>query len=217
MRLTNWQVPIVLLALAAGGCGSSPPVTYYDLAALETGYVADGETHLRVGVGPLRTPDYLSRSQIVTRGSDSRVVVDDFNRWVEPVSDAIYRVVSENLDSLLSDAVVVAFPYTHIADLDYQLIGRISRFDADTDGTVVLQMQWGVISSRDEFLIQPRRVRYQASAAQPGYPALVRAMNEVLQQFSRDVAESLNGAALRPAGDQAQATGGVLQPDSSSP
>ena len=73
MRLTNWQVPIVLLALAAGGCGSSPPVTYYNLEALETGYVADGESYLRVGVGPLRTPDYLSRSQIVTRDSGSRV------------------------------------------------------------------------------------------------------------------------------------------------
>jgi uncharacterized lipoprotein YmbA len=202
MRLTSWQAPVVLLTLVVGGCGSSPPVNYYDLEALETGYVAEGENYLRVGVGPLRTPDYLSRSQIVTRGSDSRVIVDDFNRWVEPVSDAIYRVVSENLDSLMSDAVVVAFPYTHIADLDYQLIGRISRFDADTDGTVVLQMQWGVISSRDDFVIQPRRVRYEANVAKAGdYPALVRAMNEVLQQFSRDVAESLSGADLRRAGN----------------
>ena len=202
MRLKSWQAPVVFLALAVGGCGSSPPVNYYDLQALETGYVADGEADLRVGVGPLRSPDYLSRSQIVTRGSDSRVLVDDFNRWVEPVSDAIYRVIAENLDSLMSDAVVVAFPYTHIANLDYQLVGRISRFDADSDGTVVLQMQWGVISSRDDFLLQPRRARYEASVAQAGgYPARVRAMNEVLQQFSRDVAESLNGVEVRQAGD----------------
>ena len=202
MRLTSWRAPVFLLALAVAGCGSSPPVNYYDLEALETGYVADGDTYLRVGVGPLRTPDYLSRSQIVTRGDDSRVLVDDFNRWVEPVSDAIYRVISENLDSLLGDAVVVAFPYTHIADLDYQLIGRIGRFDADRDGTVVLQVQWGVISSTDEFLIQPRRVRYEVRAAQAGdYPALVRAMNEVLLQFSRDVADSLNGAGMREGAD----------------
>jgi uncharacterized lipoprotein YmbA len=195
MRLTSWQASVVFLALVVGGCGSSPPVNYYDLEALETGYVAEGDTYLRVGVGPLRTPDYLSHSQIVTRGSDSRVIVDDFNRWIEPVSDAIYRVVSENLDSLMSNAVVAAFPYTHIADLDYQLVGRIGRFDAGMDGTVVLQMQWGVISSRDDFVVQPRRVRYEASAARAGdYPALVRAMNEVLQQFSRDVAKALNEA-----------------------
>jgi uncharacterized lipoprotein YmbA len=178
--------------VAVGGCSSSPPVSYYDLEALETGYATDAETHLSVGVGPLRTPDYLSRSQIVTRRSDATVVVDDFNRWVEPVDDAIYRVVAENLDSLIDDAVVVAFPYTHIADLDYQLIGRVSRFDADEDGTAVLQLQWGIISSREEFLVQPRRTRYEVRAASPGdYAALARAMSEVLQQFSRDVAQAL--------------------------
>ena len=194
MKRTKWHVPVVLVALGVAGCGSSPPVHYYDMEALETGYVASGETRLRMGVGPLRTPDYLSRSQIVTRGSDSRVVIDDFNRWVEPVSDAIYRVVAENLDSLMSDAVVVAFPYTHIADFDYQLVGRISRFDADANGTAVLQIQWGVISSTDDFIVQPRRARYEARAAEGGdYPALVRAMSEVLQQFSRDVAGSLDG------------------------
>lgn len=198
MKRTKWHAPVVLVALGVAGCGSSPPVHYYDMEALETGYVAGGETRLRMGVGPLRTPDYLSRSQIVTRGSDSRVVVDDFNRWVEPLSDAVYRVVAENLDSLMSDAVVVAFPYTHIADFDYQLVGRISRFDADADGTAVLQIQWGVISSTDDFVVQPRRARYEARAAEAGdYPALVRAMSEVLQQFSRDVAGSLDGVDTR--------------------
>lgn len=193
MTRTKWYAPVLFVALGVGGCGTSPPVHYYDLEALETGYVSDKEAYLRVGVGPLRTPDYLSRSQIVTRGGDSRVIVDDFNRWVEPVSDAVYRVVAENLDSLIDDAVVVAFPYTHIANLDYQLVGRISRFDADADGTVVLQIQWSVISAQDEFIVQPRRVRYEARAARAGdYPALVRAMNEVLQKFSRDVSKSLD-------------------------
>jgi uncharacterized lipoprotein YmbA len=188
----------VLLAMLIGGCGSSPPVHYYDLEALETAYVARATPSLRVGVGPLRTPDYLDRSQIVTRGADSRVVVDDFNRWVEPLSHSIYRVLSENLDSLMEDAVVVAFPYTHIADLDYQVIGRINRFDADADGTAVLQVQWSVISSRDELIIQPRRARYEVQTARAGdYAALSRAMSELLQLFSRDVAQALEGITPR--------------------
>ncbi len=198
MKRSNWRLPVILVSLLVAGCGSSPPVQYYDLEALETGYVAEDDKYLRMGVGPLRTPNYLSRSQIVTRGGNGRVVVDDFNRWIEPVSDSIYRVVAENLDSLLSNTVVVAFPYTHIVKFDYQLVGRISRFDADDDGAVVLQVQWGVISSTDEFIIQPRRARYVANAARAGdYPALVRGMNEVLQAFSRDVAESLAGADAR--------------------
>jgi uncharacterized lipoprotein YmbA len=198
---TRWHAPAVLFAVLVSGCGSSPPVQYYDLEALETGYVVDGDTYLTVGVGPLRAPDYLSRSQIVTRSSDSTIIVNDFKRWIEPVHEAIYRIVSENLDSLIDGAVVVSFPYTHNADLDYQLIGRISRFDADQDGTAVLQIQWGVITSKDDYVIRPKRARYEAQAAQAGdYPALARAMSEVLQQFSRDVAESLQSVMSR-AGD----------------
>ena len=198
MIATRWYAPAVLFAMLLGGCGSSPPVRYYDLEVLETGYVADGETYLTVGVGPLRTPDYLSRSQLVTRGSDATIIVDDFNRWIEPVDDAIYRIISGNLDNLIDAAVVVSFPYTHIADLDYQLIGRISRFDADQDGTAVLQIQWGVITSRDDFVVRLKRARYEARAAQAGdYPALARAMSEVLQQFSRDVAAELQAIMSR--------------------
>ena len=198
MTATRWQVPALLLLVAIGGCGSSPPVTFYDLEALETGHAADAGMQLIVGVGPLRTPDYLSRSQIVTRRSDATIIVDDFNRWVEPVDDAIYRVVAENLDSLVDDAVVVAFPYAHIADLDYQLVGHISRFDADQDGTAVLELQWGLISSKDEVVVRPRRVRYEAVATEPGdYVAVARAMSEVLQQFSRDVAQSLEAVMTR--------------------
>jgi uncharacterized lipoprotein YmbA len=198
MTRTNRPAAAVVLALLIGGCGSSPPVHYYDLEALETGYVASAEPSLRVGVGPLRTPEYLDRSQIVTRGADSRVVVDDFNRWVEPLSHSIYRVLSENLDSLIEEAVVVAFPYTHIADLDYQLVGRISRFDADAEGLAVLQVQWSVISSRDELIVQPRRARYEVQAVRAGdYPALTRAMSELLQLFSRDVAQTLEGVTPR--------------------
>ena len=201
MIRTRWLASTVLFALSVGGCGSSPPVNYYDLEALETGYAAERQPSGRVGIGPLRTPEYLGRSQIVTRGGDSRVIVNDFHRWIEPLGNRIHTVVAENLDSLLDDAVVVAFPYTHIADLEYQVIGRISRFDAEPDGTAVLQLQWGVIASKDEFVIQPRRVRYEARSAQAGdYQALALAMSEVLQQFSRDVAESLQSV-MREAND----------------
>jgi uncharacterized lipoprotein YmbA len=200
MTAMRWIAASVLLATILGGCGSSPPVTYYDLEVMETGGVADAETRAIVGVGPLRTPRYLSRSQFVTRRGDGTVVIDDFNRWVEPVDDAVYRIVAGNLDRLIDDAVVVAFPYTHNAQLDYQLIGRISRFDADKDGTAVLQLQWGIISSREEFLVPPRRVRYEAAAESQDYAALARAMSEVLQQFSRDVARSLEALMQRTDG-----------------
>lgn len=183
---------IASLAMVLGACGSSPPVRYYDLEALETGYAPDEVGSSSVGVGPLRTPDYLSRPRMVTRTADATIVVNDFDRWVEPLDDAIHRVLATNLDARLDDAVVVAFPYTHISDLDYRVVGRIDRFDADADGLAVLEIQWGVVGPNDEILVHPRRARYEArSSREPTYAAIARAMSEVVQQLSHDVAAEL--------------------------
>ena len=190
-RVTS-LVQVVSIAILLGACGSSPPVRYYDLEALETGYAPDKVGSTSVGVGPLRTPDYLSRPRMVTRAADATIVVNDFDRWVEPLDDAIHRVLATNLDAQLDDAVVVAFPYTHISDLDYRVVGRVDRFDADADGLAVLEIQWGVIGPNDEILVQPRRARYEArSSHEPKFAAIAYAMSDVVQQLSHDVAAKL--------------------------
>lgn len=194
-RVTS-LVQVVSIAIVLSACGSSPPVRYYDLEALETGYSPDKVGSSSVGVGPLRTADYLSRPRMVTRAADATIVVNDFDRWVEPPDEAIHRVLAKNLDALLDNAVVVAFPYTHIKHLDYRVVGRIDRFDADADGLAVLEIQWGVIGPNDEILMQPRRARYEArSSRQPRYAAIAHGMSKVLQQFSNDVAASLEALA----------------------
>ena len=191
-RFFGTAIAVIPLLVA---CGSSPPVNYYSLESLNTEYSRDAETALLIGVGPLRTPDYLTRSRIVTRGENGEVFIDDFNRWAEPVDDAIYRIVSLSLDIMLEDAVVIGYPYTHVADIDYQLIGRIARFAADQDGRVTLQVQWAVATPNGDTLVSPKRAIYEARA-NPGrdYPSIARAMSETLQQFSRDVATEIESA-----------------------
>lgn len=184
------------LLLSVSACGSSSPVRYYSLDVLETGYDRDSEESVGFGVGPLRTPDYLTRSRIVTRGSNSEVIVDDFHRWVEPVDDAIYRIVSSNLDSLIDDVVVIAFPYSHIKQLHYRAVGRIDRFDADQNGTVVLLVQWAIVAEDSDFVVRPKRARYETRASNPDdYGSIASAMSEALAEFSRDIAREFEAAA----------------------
>ena len=192
-----WATVVTLPLLVA--CGSSPPVNYYSLETLETDYRRDSGTALLIGVGPLRTPDYLSRSRIVTRGDNGSVFIDDFNRWVEPVDDAIYRIVSLSLDTLLADAVVIGYPYAYIADIDYQVLGRIDSFGADHDGRVVLRVQWAVTTPNGDVLVNPKRATYEARG-NPGldYPSIARGMSEALQLFSRDVASEIEAALADP-------------------
>ena len=185
----------IVVAVVLAACGSSPPVNYFSLETLETDYRRDSENALLIGVGPIRTPDYLSRSRIVTRGASGEVLVDDFNRWVEPVDDAVYRIVSNSLDILLADAAVIGYPYTYVADIDYQVLGRIDRFGANHDGRVELHMQWAVTTPNGDVLVYPKRAVYVAQASSGrDYLSIARAMSEALQAFSRDAAAEIESA-----------------------
>ncbi|MEO1202390.1 MAG: ABC-type transport auxiliary lipoprotein family protein, partial [Pseudomonadota bacterium] len=76
----------VVLVLAA--CGSSPTVRYYSLSPMDSEYSEAPPGAQRLGIGPFRLPDYLTRSKIVTRGSGAEVRIDEYHRWLEPVDDA---------------------------------------------------------------------------------------------------------------------------------
>lgn len=186
----------VVLPLAFAACGSSKPVHYFGLEAVEIEFKQDSIDAPVLGIGPLRYPDYMSRSQIVTRGRDAEYRFDDFNRWAEPLGESMYRIIAANLDSILDDVIVVSFPYSHLSDLTHQLVGRVDGLLAGTDGNVVLELQWGILRPDGETLVAPRRAQYSERIADAGdYNEVAAAMSKVLAQFSRDVAREY-GAAL---------------------
>ena len=133
----------ILLTATIAACGSSPPVQYYALStAGGVGSTAqDGAATL--GLGPLRMPEYLNRTQFVTRTSGTEMQVDEFNRWAEPLSPSMHRIVAANVDRLRDDLTVIAFPYDAVIRniVDYRLHGDVVRFDADNSGRVVLEVQ----------------------------------------------------------------------------
>ena len=135
---------IAFSMLVLAGCGTSPPVHYYTLDGIETGYTQDPENSSILVVGPFRMPEYLNRSQMVTRGPGSEMIVDDVNRWAEPLGDAIHSVVASNLDSLMESTIVATFPTAARLETEYRLIGRIGRFNANQKGLVVFEVQWGI-------------------------------------------------------------------------
>jgi len=186
-------VPLLLTA-----CGSSPPVRYFSLSSSVAAVGQDPEDALALGFGPIRMPDYLNRSQLVTRGSGQEMEVDEFSRWAEPLSPAFHRIVSTDVDNAVDGLVVVAFPWESAvrAGVDYRLLGDVIRFDADRSGRVVLDVQWGVTEvASGDLVVRPHRSRYEARTGSPNDPAAVAsAMNEALSEFSRDIATQFENA-----------------------
>ena len=190
---------VTLLMLMIAGCGTSPSVHYFGLDAIDIGYTKDPENSPFLAVGPLRMPEYLNRSQMVSRGPGAEIIVDDTNRWAEPLDDAIHSILASNVDSLLASMVVLEYPSVALLDPDYRLVGRIVRFDSGQNGLVVLEVQWGVADADSKILVVPRRGRYGSQATEPVNPgAIARAMSDALAQFSRDIASEIESAVLEP-------------------
>jgi len=186
---------IVLSTLAA--CSSSSPVRYFSLNPIDSEFRQDPDDAVLLGLGPFRMPDYLNRSQIVTRGANAEMQVDGFSRWSEPLATSLLRIISADVDNLLEGVVVVIFPYESFVreQVKYRLVGDINRFEADYQGHIVLEAQWGIADTDGGMAVPVRRNRYQAQAAigeDPG--AVAAAMSDALAQFSRDIASKLEAA-----------------------
>jgi len=182
------------VSLLVGACGSSPPVRYFALSPMDSVQQQDPDDAVTLGVGPLRLPEYLNRSQIVTRGGGSELEVDEFSRWAEPLTQALHRVVSTDVDNMMNGVMVIAFPWEAVVhnEVDYRLLGEVTRFDADRSGRVVLDIQWGITDTTGQATVVIRRSKYEKRAARPDDPAIVvSAMNDALAMFSRDVASEL--------------------------
>lgn len=190
IRLFSYRV-IVASAVLLGACSSSPPVKYYGLQATESVYAVDPDNAPILAIGPLRVPDYLKRTQMVSRGRGTERIVDDFNRWAEPLDSAMHATIASNVDSLLDSVIVVAFPFSPVIEYKYRMVGRVDRFDTDANGLAVLDVQWSLGDSNGNFLGDARRSRYTVQAASHEPAARAQAMSEALAQFSQDIATEM--------------------------
>ena len=179
------------IALLLAGCATSPSARFYTLDSApgeprgETGDVV-------IGLRPLTFPEYLNRPQIVTRTDGSELKLAEFDRWAEPVDQSFNRVLAGSIDDALESAVVLVFPDTMNIPIDIRVVGRVFRFDTDSDGTAVLDVQWGAGDGKKQIFVAPRRSRYEAKASNPNnFNAIVGALNETVQALSKDMAEAL--------------------------
>jgi len=103
-------VPLVFIALSMAGCATTPPPTYFQLEEPADVQLSGFDHGVAVGIGPLNLPAYLDRPHIVTRATEHRLELSEFNRWVEPLKESMLRVIAVNLSNELETTRVFALP-----------------------------------------------------------------------------------------------------------
>jgi uncharacterized lipoprotein YmbA len=188
----------ILAVLAAGltlaGCADTQPTRFYALSPLED---APGGTppanlpELTVGVGPVTLPPYLDRPQLVTRSGGNRMVLADFDSWVEPLQGMFARVLGENLALLLGTDDVLMLPQRRDFSLDRQVEVDVTRFDVDNVGNAVLDARWWVYGRNGDKLLRTGRSTITEPSAAGDHTAAAAALSRALGTMSQEIARTI--------------------------
>jgi len=202
MTTRSRALPLGIAAIAAGlllaGCGATTPSRFYTLSSV---VAAPGEARaaasrdLTIGVGPVTLPAYLDRPQLVSRAGGNRVVLADFDSWIEPLEGMFARTLAENLSLLLATDDVVLLPQRRPVRPDYDVEVEVARFDVDTSGKAVLDARWWLLDGRGETVLQNERSTIVEPATADDQAAAAQALSRALGAMSREIAGAIAGRA----------------------
>lgn len=186
---------IVLLV----ACGSSPKTEFYVLNADQGPVVqaANANKGPAVGVWSVKLPDYLERSEIVTRNSDHEITLGDFSWWAGNLDENMTRLITTELSRSLQSNRVVTSPWASFRKLDYQATIRVERFDGVLGGEAVLRGVWGLLDANGQNELRREVFEFKASAAgssqeaDSSYKELVAAMSQLAVQLADQIAKGI--------------------------
>ena len=146
-----------------------------------------------VAIASPSLPGYLDRQQLVSRSAGGELLMNPNHLWGEPLDSGIARVTAANLGRLKNSLNIQ--PVKSFVTLDYQslLELRITRFEPDASGNVVLECTWKLQPVNGPVATTRAFTTRIPLAADPlgSQTGRVQAMNEALARLARQIAKSL--------------------------
>ena len=185
---------IALLAAAAASCTTTATSRFYTLESTATADAAPSTAAQgSVMIGPVTIPAAVDRPEFVVQVAANRVEVEEFNRWVAPLSDSIARVVAANLVVILGTPNVAAAPLANFNPA-YLVTIDVQRFDSIRGQAAVVEAVWTVRKIAGGETRSSRTVAREAVQGQD-FDALAAAHSRALAKLSSDIATAIRAEA----------------------
>lgn len=170
----------------------SDPTRFYTLAAMvkETPPDLPRRTNLTVGIGAVDVAEYLDRSHIVIRESNTRLNLSDFDRWAATPEQEIQRVLAANLSTLLGTEQVLRYPWKVGLELGVTVEMTVERFELGEDGQVHLVAAWQLFANGDRTPVLFRRSELSKPSS-AHYEVISQALSELTGELSTIIAAAI--------------------------
>ena len=179
-----------ILALSACGSAGPPPDLYVLGGAAPVGagpVVRPGGPVVQLE--PVRIPDYLDTTDILTRGDGGRIVASRSGRWGERLSLGVTRAVAASLGPRLSRLIV-----TTSRPLDtprWQVLIDVDAFDVRPGAQCVLMGRWSIWAGGGGPKLQEERFSLTGRVESGGDPEVVAVMTRELDELAALIAPAL--------------------------
>lgn len=196
-RLVPALATAATLAGMFSGCSILEPqpdlTRFFVLASLAE--PATDTSNLRIGIGPLALPDYLRRTEMARRDSETEVRYADTSRWAEPLEEGLARTLAENIALLVGTKRVLVVPAPIRSEPDVTVPIEVIRFEPTPDGDVLLIARWVVRWTGEEGESQVHVSRITAKPTGSSWKSRSRAMSRATLDLSREIADAIRATA----------------------
>lgn len=178
---------LYLLLFALLGCATTPPAAFYTLSP----GLSPAGTALPMSLGLTLSefPEALDRPQLMLRGGENRLDIQELHRWAAPLEGQVRRVLRENLARLTGSPRVETHPWPTNFVPERQIRLAITRFDGRPGATTDLAARWS-LTAADGTPILIRTATYSEAAGE-SIETLVAAQNRLLDKLAADIAGSV--------------------------
>ncbi|MBL8897786.1 MAG: membrane integrity-associated transporter subunit PqiC [Planctomycetes bacterium] len=174
------------LALLLFSCGTTAPSRFYLVSSPAAASQAPTEsTGPLIALEIVDVPAYLERDPIATRTSSHELSVADFDRWAEPIEEALRRVIAETFESKGANLV---FPGgEREAALFLRL--ELTALDGVLGGDLELRARWSVRRGSETPLLAGRIRRTESTGGDASYAAWAAATSRAFQGLAQDLVQ----------------------------
>jgi len=180
------------ILVLVGSCAGTPSPIFYTLSPMpdEVGRVETLTKNrlLSVAIAPIKFPDFLDRSQIVTRPSPNTLKMSESHRWGSSLSSNFVQVFGENLSILLGTDRIFYPRQAEAFPIDYRVSLNVKAFEGELGKEVVLDVDWVVIDQRRKDLVIMQNTLIRELVNGLDYESFVSAQSRALEALSRQIA-----------------------------
>lgn len=182
---------LVVLVLLGGCLGTSPNSDFYSLRVVEPQAEAVyPRKKMNIGVEAAEIPDYLSKPQMITFAPDKvSMTISEFNRWGEPLSGMIQRVLAQDLALNLPASSMKPKGYA-AEQFNYTVLVEIVRFDGIWQDKAKLEAWW-TIFNRNGDVVTRQKTTLEAPLGH-NYEELAEQQSRLIAELSAQIAARLS-------------------------